>query len=365
MQRDYPQEIDADAPLTEQASAWWILLNCGGATPAHHRAFQEWVTRSPERVQAYLQTAILTRTLESKQLQWPDTSLDTLIYEARTAAREIARHPAVRQSSAPAGTSSPHSEPRSRFKLPRPRIAIAALLVLALTSVMSWHLSGVQRFQTALGEQRSVVLSDGSVVTLNTSSVIEVHMAKRHRTVALLSGEALFEVAHDPSRPFDVAAGNTTVRAVGTQFNVDRRSDSTTITVVEGNVAVFTGIKDAQGATAELPLAAREQLTVRPRAALHPMPANLGSATAWTQRKLVFEHRALGEVAEEFNRYNIERIEIDSPELRNEEITGVFEANNPESFMSFLAKLPDVRIDRVPGKNRLIVTYSGPSSGSR
>jgi transmembrane sensor len=122
---------------------------------------------------------------------------------------------------------------------------------------------------------------------------------------------------------------------------------------------VFTGSERIKGDTTKLPLAAGEQLTVSPRAPPHAVPANLASATAWTQRKLVFEHRPLGEVAEEFNRYNLERIEIDSPELRSEEITGVFEANNPESFMSFLAKLPDVSIERSPGENRLIVTRAG------
>jgi transmembrane sensor len=94
---------------------------------------------------------------------------------------------------------------------------------------------------------------------------------------------------------------------------------------------------------------------VAPNVTPHPERANIETATAWTQRKLVFEHRALGEVADEFNRYNRERIEIQSPQLRSQEITGVFEANNPESFMTFLAKIPDVTVERSAGDGHYIV----------
>jgi transmembrane sensor len=364
MQKDHLREIDTSAPVTEQASAWWMLLNHGDPTPADHCAFREWVARSPERVEAFLQTARLTRALQSKHVQWPDTPIDTLIREARSAATAVVDLPAARQRSAPQEAHSSHWRRRDFSKIIRSRAAIAAALALVVGVAMIWHFSGTQRFQTAFGEQRSVVLSDGSVVTLNTSSAIEVHMAKNRRTVDLLSGEALFEVEHDPARPFDVTAGNTTVHDVGTQFNVDRRPGSTVVTVVEGKVAVFTGGERAKGDTTGLPLAAGEQLTVGPSTAPHVVRVNLATVIAWTQRRLVFDHRPLGEVAEEFNRYNLERIEIDSPELRSEEITGVFEANDPESFMSFLSKLPGVTITRAAGGRRLIVTHTSAGAGN-
>lgn len=237
-------------------------------------------------------------------------------------------------------------------------MVIAGIVGLA-AGVAGWWFSSTEHYQTAVGEQRSVVLSDGTVVTLNTSSEIEVRLGRNQRTVDLLSGEALFEVARDPARPFDVAAGKTTVRAVGTEFNVDRRPSGTTVTVVEGRVAVFTA--DDPGANpgirkvANVPVVAGEQLIVAPNTTPRASRVNPATATAWTQRKLVFEHRPLGEVAEELNRYNRERIEIQSPLLRAQQITGVFEANNPESFMSFLAKIPDVTVERT-GDGRVIVT---------
>ena len=352
MQKDNQHEIDTTTSISEQASAWWMLLNHGDATPADHHAFGEWVARSPERVEAFLQTARLTRALQSKDLQWPDTPVETLIREARTAAGEVVGLPVRRQRR------------ELLEKRPSPwtrRIAFAGIVALVVVA-MGWRFFSAERYQTAIGEQRSVVLSDGSVVTLNTSSDIQVRMAKDHRTVELRSGEALFQVARDPARPFDVAIGKTTVRAVGTEFNVDRRPSSTTVTVVEGRVAVFTGNGPGAGPGVDradnLPLAAGEQLIVAPNTTPHAAHADINTATAWTQRKLVFEHRPLGEVADEFNRYNRERIEIQSPQLRNQEITGVFEANNPESFMTFLAKIPDVTVAHSVGHARVIVTQT-------
>ena len=349
MPNDHLHEIDATAPITEQACAWWMLLNHADATPADHHAFGEWVARSPERVEAFLQTARLTRALQSNGLQWPDTPVETLIRQARAAPGEVIGLPGRR----PRHAATEHrASPWAR------RVAVAAIVAL-VGGAIGWRFLSSERYETGIGEQRSVVLDDGSVVTLNTSSDIEVRMGKDHRIVELLSGEALFQVAHDPARPFDVAAGKTTVRAIGTQFDIDRRARATTVTVVEGKVAVFTGNAPASGGAvvkgADLALAAGEQLVVAPNVTPHPERANIDTATAWTQRKLVFEHRALGEVADEFNRYNRERIEIQSPQLRSQEITGVFEANNPESFMAFLAKIPDVTVERAVGDGRFIV----------
>jgi len=328
-----------------------MLLNHGDATAADHHAFGEWVARSPERVEAFLQTARLTRALQSKEVRWPDTPVETLLREAKSASGEVI------------GVPVRHRRPASLelSAAPWTRRTVVAGVMMLVAGAAGWFFSSAEHYETAIGEQRSVVLSDGTVVTLNTSSAIKVRLSREHRTVDLLSGEALFEVARDPGRPFDVAAGKTTVRAVGTQFNVDRRQGSTTVTVVEGRVAVFTGDEPGGDSDADpsenLPVAAGEQLVVAPNTKPHAAPVNLATATAWTQRKLVFEHRPLGEVAEEFNRYNRQRIEIQSPQLRDQEITGVFEANNPESFMSFLEKIPDVVVERT-GDRRVIVTES-------
>ena len=344
MRKEQTTELHSTPSVTQQASHWWVLLNSGTATPADHQAFGEWVTRSPERVEAYLQSIRLAQTLRSDKTRWPDTSIEDVICAAKAAPAAVSRLP-------PGAPRERRDIGAAGLRVLVPRVVMAAAITFAALAAGWYFLLSPQRFQTALGEQRSVVLSDGSVATLNTSSVIKVSMLRDRRTITLVSGEALFQVAHDPSRPFDVKTGDTTVRAVGTQFDVDRRAAGTTVTVVEGKVAVFN-----DGEADNLPLAAGEQLTVVPRMKLHAIRANVAAATAWTQRKLIFENRPLGEVAAEFNRYNRQSIDIQSPQLRSQEVTGVFQANDPDSFMLFLAKIPDVNIERSADSRSFVVT---------
>ena len=340
---EFDSMASATTSISEQASFWWVLLSEGEPTAADTRAFAEWVVRSPERVEAFLQAARLTSALQSRAVRWPDTAPAELIQAALTSRTEVARLP-----------SAFHRQPR-KYSVWLAAVAAGAIVVALL---VLFH-GGAQRFATTLGEQRSVVLADGSLVTLNTSSAIEVHLEKERRTVQLLSGEALFEVAHDAARPFDVVAGGTTVRAVGTQFDVDRRSGTTTVTVVEGKVLISGA--DA----APLPLAAGEQVTVSSHATRQPVRADTATAVAWTQRKLIFAHRQLGDVAAEFNRYNRQSIEIRSAELRSQEISGVFQANDPSSFLMFLSRLPAVHIEKSPDNLHFIVTLESHDTVKR
>jgi transmembrane sensor len=255
--------------------------------------------------------------------------------------------------------------------------AVAASL-LAVLATLWIVLTPAHRYDTAVGELRSVPLEDGSIVTLNTSSRIDVQFDENHRRIELLEGEALFQVAHDPNRPFDVIAGNATVRAVGTQFNVDLRPKRTVVTVVEGKVAVLSpdaaaaadtpgegrsrtehlqSMSDTRAQQEATYLSAGEQLTLEPRRAALPKlerPADVAVVTAWMQRQLVFDHRPIGEVAEEFNRYNELQIQIEGEALRNEQLTGVFKANDPESFLEFVGRMPGVRIERDTNNKRAL-----------
>ena len=366
MERRYPNEISPTAPLFEQAAGWWMLLNEGEATAADHHAFAEWVGRSPERVEAYLQAAQLTRALTSRDRQWPETSAAELIRAAKASASDITTLPNAGSTISAGDANSPGFPAKRAFGLPWltwPRVAAAVMATVAAVAIglgVYARLSP-QRVETALGEQRSVVLSDGSLVTLNTSSSIEVRMGRNRRIVKLLAGEALFAVAHDTTRPFEVMTDETTVRAVGTQFNVDRRTASTTVTVVEGRVAVITAPGgDRSPPSNPLPLSAGEQLTLAPRTVQHAVHTDVATAIAWTQRKLVFEHRHLGEVAAEFNRYNRQIIEIRSAVLREQEVTGVFQANDPTSFLTFLAGFPGVTIEK--SADRVVVTQQVPTT---
>jgi transmembrane sensor len=343
------RDTDSTMSIPEQASHWWELLHSESASATDHRKFGEWVTRSPERVEAYLRTAQLVQALKSPQVRWPTTTAEALIRDAKASPEDALPFSP--------GRSAPDREGRRRERHFRMNLTLGFAAALLVGIGSAWFMSERPRqFKTEIGEQRSVLLQDGSRVTLNTASKIEIDIRKDRRLVRLVEGEAFFDVTHDASHPFKVHAGNAVLSDVGTQFNVDMRPMRTTVTVVEGQVAVDSTMaivdqgealnREGRGAAQGiLMLAASDCVVITSSGPGVPQHGiNVAAAIAWTQRELIFEHRPLGDVAEEFNRYNRERIEIDNVELRRQEVTGVFQAKDPASFVSFLSTIPGVEI---------------------
>jgi transmembrane sensor len=324
--------------ISPQAAHWWVVLHDANPTASEKREFVEWVTRAPECVEACLRVALVHAAVSRAEVRWPETPVEDLVRDALAAPGDsvVPLRPHVAWK----------GDEKRQEEHPRPALRWAAALAVSviLAASLSWWfmLARTQQFQTKLGEQHSVLLADGSRVTLNTASKIEVRLRAGHRVVKLLQGEALFEVTHDARRPFDVYAGNVAVRAVGTRFDIDRRSTRTAVTVVEGRVAMIK----AGSATGTLPvLSARDRVIVDsagPGAVEHNV--NLAETTAWTQHQLVFHHRPLGEIAEEFNRYNVGRIEIRSPSLRDQQVTGTFRSNDVASFVAVLTGIPGAHV---------------------
>jgi transmembrane sensor len=341
------REKNLDPSTREQAAqAWETFHGTDEASASEHREFGAWAMRSPEHIEAYLRVARTMQALKSADIRWPDTSAEELIRAAKAHTGNVVTTLRDEQ---------PMQRPKQRLRLAPFAFAMAAALLLAIgVTWMIWMTP--QTFETGFGEQRFVQLEDGSGITLNTASKIEVKLTQGHRVIRLLQGQALFDVAHDPSRPFDVYTGNSILRAVGTRFDVDVRPERTTVTIVEGTVSLTQGLSEAlpQGNTPLLHVSDRVVIDRNgPGTPEHGV--RLDETTSWTRQQLVFNGRALGEVADEFNRYNRERIVIASPELRAEQITGVFKANDPASFLAFLANIPGVRIAD-DGKGSHVVT---------
>ena len=342
------RENEEPTSISQQAAHWWVVLQHADASAAEKREFAEWVARAPERVEACLRVAQVHAAVSRADVRWPRTSAEDLVRDALASPDD---------SVVPL---RPHVHRQREEERRRPALRWAACLAVSVIAAacLGWWLtlSRPEQFQTKLGEQHSVLLADGSRVTLNTASKIEVRLQADHRVIQLLQGEALFEVAHDAQRPFDVRAGNVVVRAVGTQFDIDRRATRTAVTVVEGRVAMIA----ADSRTGDLPvLTAGDRVVVDsagPGALEHNV--NLAEATAWTQHRLVFHHRPLGEVADELNRYNVGRIEIRSPSLREQEVTGTFRSNDVASFVAVLEGIPGVQVID-DGTGGYVVTSSG------
>jgi len=338
------------AAVVAEASEWFIDFRAGDVNGEARLRFIEWLRRSPEHIQAYLEVSGVWSELPSSD---PDGRFDieSLIARARNESDVIPLSP-VNARLAPA---SPAAAPRAfRGLARRPLLAAAAVVLLAsLTALFVWVDHGTARaYSTGIGEQRTIQLMDGSTVELNARSKVEVRLTERRRDVVLIEGQALFHVAKDKQRPFVVRAGEAQVRAVGTEFDVYKKQAETVVTVIEGRVETYQG-SEGTGAAA-IALSAGEQLTVLPHTVTRPKRADTVAATAWVQKRLIFEETPLSEVAEEFNRYNRRPLAIDGPELQTLKISGVYSSIDPASLINFLRSQSSIRIIETENQVRVV-----------
>lgn len=360
----FASPTDSAAPsLQSQAIHWWVLLHSEDATAADHREFGAWIARSPEHIASYLNVGRLLLGLKSKSVVWPHTPAETLIREAQLDRALEAQVKVVslasRLSSGPQLVRDHCTMPesaRSNRRIARWVGGVAAMAVVALAVVLWPFTQPNPTYQTQLGEQRSVLLDDGSRITLNTNSAVEVEYSHDLRLVHLPKGEALFEVSRDEHRPFEVQIGEVKLRALGTQFNVDRRSDRTAVTVVEGRVALVPSSARASdrapvGSNAlgdlDTVLAAADRVVIAANGERSFSQLERPEvATAWLRRQYVFRDRPLREVAAELNRYNHDRILIEGDVLAQQSVTGVIQLNDPGAFVAFVSGIPEVRSTR-------------------
>lgn len=214
----------------------------------------------------------------------------------------------------------------------------AAALVVAIGlafAVVYLQVRPVQ-YETAVSEQRDVLLADGSRITLNTDTALTVRYAASSRRVDLERGEAIFAVKHDVARPFEVVAGQTVTRALGTEFNVDRRSDRIRVSVIEGVVRVSAAGRDGAGKVAPLVPALTKGRSAEFQNGddrIVEAAADLKRIQAWRARRLEFSDTPLPEALEEFNRYSTAHVVIGAEDLNTVRVSGVFRIGDTEGFL--------------------------------
>lgn len=243
---------------------------------------------------------------------------------------------------------SGHVDSRPRFRIR----ALAASLVLASAIGFAWFFwPRSNNFETPLGAVASLPIADGSKVTLNTNSQIKVALTEKERRIDLKEGEAFFEVAKDPSRPFVVVVGDKRVIAVGTKFSVRRNlsddSDDIQVVVTEGTVRVESesgeGVENisAQPLTAGMVARANRDGLMVQRKELPEAEEQL----AWRSGVLVFRDVTLASAAAEFNRYNKRQIVIEDPGAAGLRVAGNFRTTNVDAFVRLLEQGYPVRTD--------------------
>jgi transmembrane sensor len=224
-------------------------------------------------------------------------------------------------------------------------------------------------FETRHGEQRTWRLADKTIIHLNTDSVVTVRYGKTERLVMLTSGQAEFEVVHEPDRAFRVFAGSAEVIAIGTKFDVRLEGDAAVVTMVEGRIAVGPSSMSGQRAanssneqpTRFVELGPDEQIKlVSGEWPPKVIAVDSQRDTAWLRRQIVFDHEPLKRVAAEFNRYAPKPIAITTPALQNLQISGTFATDDTEAFIAFLRSLKGVRVEVTATQIRV----SGDSAGA-
>ena len=347
--------------ILEEATTWFIDFNSGASDSARRTEFNDWLRRSPEHMQAYLQVSSVWE--GSDVIGRGRADFDAVVARARNEVNVYSLDVA-REEAAVFTREETWERPTGSRLRPWLLAMAASLLIVVGTSMIVWHsVYGVPTYSTEIGEQSSLVLDDGSAVELNARSRMRVRFTQRERSVELLAGQALFRVAKDATRPFVVIAGGTRVRAVGTTFDVYRKSTGTVVTVVEGKVlverqgspAAESGTGSAVGTRSssqaaqtsadaapsradEWLVSAGEQMRVHGADLEAPKPANLPMAMAWTQKELVFDSTPLREVVEEFNRYNRRQMAIRDAGLDDFHISGVFPSTDSTRIIQFLRR---------------------------
>ena len=285
-----------------EAAAWLARLHGPHRSPDTERGFKAWLAADPAHAQAFEE---ITDTWEGV-----------------------------------AGIASGvNVTPRHRPVALRSWVMACVLSVVAVIA-LSWN-RWDPRYDTSVGEQKRLVLSDGSRVTLNTNSRVAVEYRDKERRIRLDHGEVLFEVAKNPARPFVVIAGGNKVRALGTTFLVRNEDDAVAVTLIEGRVSV-TDEGQAQAATVLRP-GQRLSVDARANSPAIDRPA-LDVLTAWRRGEVVFEDATLADAIKELNRYSEHPLALADPQLGRLHVSGVFATGNTAEFAAAVARLHDLSV---------------------
>ncbi len=328
------------AEIDEEAAVWAWRMDAVPVSAAERSAFDSWLRRDPRHRRAF------------DELSHVWAALDGLAEAKRD--EKIATFTAKSQ----------------RFMLRGPGRwwAAAAAMVLATAATVVWLQNGSesQTLATAVGQQRNITLADGSIVTLNTNTIVETDLRRHSREIYLRKGEAHFQVAHDRSRPFLVHAGDAVVRAVGTQFEVRLMSDQHVDVVVnEGRVEVqpappapdpanptgAASLKHHLAVAHVQTLAAGQQLSTHGgEYAVTPVTTEgLASAMAWREGVIVFDGEPLSEAITEIERYTDARIVISDPQTAVMRVGGRFRTGDIQEFFDALQTALPVSVRRNAG----------------
>lgn len=309
----------------------WVALHAKGPlSDADQAAFEAWYDADFRHQGAYLRAQGLWESLERTRVpaEWiaGDRPVET-------------RPPLFGQPSA------------AKPPLDRRRLLIGGGLFAATAAGAAAMLARPKSLRTAHGEFRKVPLPDRSLANLNTDSHVEVEVTPTARQIRLIKGEAWFDVAKDPEKPFIVAIDNIRVQALGTAFSVRRFASGVEVIVTEGTVETWS----------EADMAGKRRLTAGEaafvEAATHAISVaanpNIENRLAWRDGNIVLQNDTLADAVAEFNRYNTQKIVVSDPSLLEKRFVGVYSVENPGQFANAVQELTGTSISM--GENNITI----------
>lgn len=324
--------------IRAEASAWIAKLHGPERSAELEEDFRSWLGASPENARAF----------EHMTEIWDSIAQVNVGGMPRLAARES------------------FDVPKRRW-----RVSLAAACVLALAVGAAWFAMLDGRYSTDIGEQRIVNLDDGSRIHLNSATTIDVDIGPTARRLRLERGEAFFDVAKDPTRPFIVSVGERVVTALGTSFVVRFDPKRLAVTLVEGRVAVSEQGDEAASASLKSAISSKGDDPAVPSAehdarnagdvlilepgervtfaeagtAIIDLPRSDATA-AWRRGEVVLNDTPLSDAVMEMNRYQRQQIVLEGDAVGQLPISGIYRAGNNEDFANAVAVVYDLEVIR-------------------
>lgn len=301
-----------DDAILEQAAAWLTKVQ-EGISPADRALLQHWLQADPLHAAAM-----------------------DLVHETWLKSAAAARSVAARERSFRTSTLTRANAPERRRGVPLGLRWAAAAIACVLLGVFAFRSATTEvTYRTGRGETTSVELSDGSRLRLDAATTVLIHIGPLVRRAELINGEAEFDVAHEARRPFRVEAGGFRVRDIGTRFTVRNRAGTVRVIVLEGRVE----LRDAQTSGSTAAELGPGQQAVESQGRLVISSADLQSALAWRDGRIVLDDVALADAVAEWRTRMPVEIAISDPSLARLRVTGTYRLTDLTAFLNALSRI--------------------------
>jgi len=330
--------------IAAQAATWIARLHGPDRSAQMEQDVREWLARSAAHRLAFERCTDV----------WQEVAGVSVADAYESAATRVLKSAAARE--------------RWWARLRWPLWGLLTLLIGGAGFLALQHRNAVD-YETKIGEQQLVVMEDGSRMSLNTDTRIRVTMGASRRLVELKSGEALFEVARDPNRPFVVRVADSEVVALGTTFSVrlpgsssEHRNDALSVLLLEGKISVRPAAGTGEGSAASgqaVQMQAGERMLLTQVAGKQSLPVvqqldgpRMEQMVAWKRGEAVFDDAALSEAVTEMNRYTRTPIVLvgDASRLR---VSGLYHTGDGPGFARAVAALHGLKVQERSGRLEL------------